>query len=55
MKLQPDLSEPTRDRVPHTAGLAFADAMDHRIVRKALELHGRELPGHPREDVRFSV
>ena len=48
MKLQPDLDKPTRDRLPHEAGLAFADAMDHRIVREALELDGGMLLGHPR-------
>ena len=33
---------------PAPGGPAFAHAMDHRIVRKALELDGRELPDHPR-------
>jgi hypothetical protein len=28
--------------------LAFADAMDHRIVCKPLKLNGRKLLGHPR-------
>ncbi len=48
MKLQPDPDKPTRDRIPHLAGLTFADAMDHRIVCKALERDRRELPDHPR-------
>jgi hypothetical protein len=47
MELQPDLDEPTCDRLPHKAGLAFAHTMDHRIVREALELDGRESPRHP--------
>ena len=47
MELQPDLDEPDGDRIPHEAGLAFADAVDHRVVCKMLELDGRELSDHP--------
>ena len=47
VEAQPDISQSTRDRIPHNTGLTFTDAMDHRIVRKALELDGRELPAYP--------
>ena len=47
MQFQPDLSEPTTDRLPHLAGLAFGHAVDHRIVCEPLELDARIFPGHP--------
>src|SRR5664280_779330 len=45
--LQPDIDQPTTDRLPHLAGLAFGHAMDHHIVREPLELDTRIFPGHP--------
>src|SRR5215217_3386633 len=45
MQPQPDLLHPVPDRLPQAAGLAFADAVHHRIVDIAFELHGRVLPG----------
>ena len=47
MKLQPDFDQPACKRLPHLAGLTLTDAMDHTIVRIALERDGRELPDHP--------
>src|SRR2546421_8368558 len=47
MQLQPDLGEPTTDRLPHLAGLTLSHAMDHRIIREAFESDPRELPDHP--------
>ena len=47
MQLQPDLFQPTRDRIPHLAGLLLAVAVHHRIVAVAFERDGREFPHHP--------
>src|SRR5664280_3607346 len=47
MKFQPDIGEPTTDRLPHFAGLALGHAVDHRIVCEPLELDTRIFSGHP--------
>ena len=44
MEFQPDIGEPTTDRVPHEAGLPLGHTMDHRIVCEALEGEPREFP-----------
>ena len=46
-KFQPDFDQPACKRLPHLSGLTLTDAMDHTIVRIALERDGRELPDHP--------
>ena len=47
MHQQPDVSEPTTDRVLHLTGLTLGHAVDHHIIRKTFELNTRELPNHP--------
>ena len=47
VQTQPDVGEPTPDRVSHLAGLTFGHTMDHRIVREAFEPDPRILPDHP--------
>ena len=47
VKFQPHLGQPTGDRVPHEAGLAFAAAVDHHVIAVTLESDSGELPFHP--------
>ena len=47
MHEQPDLGEPTTDRVLHQAGLTLGHAVNDNIVCEAFEPDGRVLPSHP--------
>ena len=47
MQFQPDLDQPTTDRLPHLPGLAFGHAMDHHIVREPRTGHP-DIPGSSR-------
>ena len=47
MGFQPDVGEPTPDRLPHEAGLAFGHAVGHHVITEPFEPDGREVPAHP--------
>jgi len=44
---QPDLLHPVPDRRHEVSGLAFGDAVHHRVVGIAFEPDARILPDHP--------
>jgi hypothetical protein len=48
MQPQPDLFHPRADRGQHSSCLPLTNAVHHRVIRVAFELHTRKLPGHPR-------